>query len=76
MESQKEVMLCGSQRVSGSCKKIDVEERALPMSGKPTTVPLPASLEIASPLSCFVKKLEPELKSSCVQANGLFTTYS
>lgn len=39
-------------------------------------MPLPASLETASPLNCFVKKLEPELKSSYVQANGLFITYS
>lgn len=50
--------------------------KSMPVSGKPTTAPFLPSPETASPLSCLVKKLEQEPKSSCVQASGLFTMHS
>ena len=73
---QKRSLFGGSQRVSGCCKKTDVEERAYAVSGKPTMAPFPTSPETASPLSCLVKKLEQEPRSPCVQASGLFIMYS
>lgn len=74
MESQKRGHVGWISKSEWELQENRCGERALLMSGKPTTVPLPPSLETASLLRCFVKKLEPELKSSWVQANGLFIT--